>query len=74
MPIVAGWPYAKRPVPDLQHPVGYREAMHEMCITCHRARQASLGKTGMDECAHCHRRQPAPPHLTPSQAANGVGG
>lgn len=65
MPIVAAWPYAKHSVPDLQHPVGYREAMHEMCITCHRARQASLGKTGMDECAHCHRRTPAAPASVP---------
>jgi hypothetical protein len=38
------------------HPSGYMQAMHGLCIECHRERKPTLGaeRQGIDECAGCH--------------------
>ncbi|RJO64434.1 MAG: hypothetical protein C4523_18400 [Myxococcales bacterium] len=56
MAIVYPWDFGDYKKPNLHHPHSYREAMHKLCIGCHRAKQNELGKTGMDECGHCHRK------------------
>ena len=47
--------------PNLREtPSGYMDAMHGLCITCHRERKASLEVTreDFDECAFCHGNLP----------------
>ncbi len=56
MAIVKDWAYATEPDVDIRYPIPYRDAMHGLCIKCHAAKQVELGKTGMDECAHCHQQ------------------
>jgi hypothetical protein len=35
--------------------VGYADAMHELCVECHKERAAELGRPNHGECATCHR-------------------
>jgi Ni/Fe-hydrogenase subunit HybB-like protein len=37
-----------------RHAAGYMDAMHELCIACHRERAAELGRPRHGECATCH--------------------
>jgi hypothetical protein len=42
---------------DPEHPrvaAGYMDAMHGLCITCHRERAAELARPRHHECATCH--------------------
>jgi len=42
---------------DPKHPraaVGYMDAMHGLCIDCHKEKEAELGKPRHHECATCH--------------------
>lgn len=43
---------------DPQRPrraVGYMDAMHGLCVDCHRERAEELGKPRHGDCATCHR-------------------
>jgi Ni/Fe-hydrogenase subunit HybB-like protein len=42
---------------DPEHPriaVGYMDAMHGLCINCHKEKEAELGRPRHHECATCH--------------------
>jgi Ni/Fe-hydrogenase subunit HybB-like protein len=36
--------------------LSYSDAMHQMCIKCHKKVVIEQKKEGMDECAHCHQQ------------------
>ncbi|MFC1731621.1 cytochrome c3 family protein, partial [candidate division KSB1 bacterium] len=38
--------------------VGYKDAMHGLCITCHEEKKAEVERPRLDECATCHRSLP----------------
>ena len=33
----------------------YREAMHKMCIDCHKTKKSETGKEKLDNCGTCHQ-------------------
>jgi hypothetical protein len=44
-----------------RYAVGYMDAMHGLCVTCHKERAAELGRPRHGECATCHGRGAALP-------------
>jgi Ni/Fe-hydrogenase subunit HybB-like protein len=40
--------------------VGYMDAMHGLCIECHKERAPELGRPHHGDCATCHRHGPGP--------------
>jgi hypothetical protein len=40
--------------------VGYMDAMHNLCIECHKERATELGRPHHGDCATCHHYAPGP--------------
>jgi hypothetical protein len=39
---------------SLANACGYRQAMHDTCIACHREEQQRMQRPGLAACSHCH--------------------
>lgn len=54
---------------DLGRASGYRVALHENCVACHKAEAAKLGRVSLGDCSTCHetlRRRQTPATMVSS--------